>query len=376
MKKLGFGLMRLPLKDPKDQTNIDIEKFAAMADEFIKRGFTYFDTAFPYHMGNSETAFKEAVAKRYPRTAYTVADKMPPWKIECHEDLEKHFQIQLERCGVEYFDYYLLHCLNVTNLATFEKHGGFDYIKSLKADGRAKNIGFSFHDKPALLDEILTKYDFFDFVQLQINYLDWDDPTNESGACAAVAAKHNMPVVVMEPVKGGFLVKLPEDVAKVLKDYNPDASLASWALRYAASVPGVFMVLSGMSDTDQMEDNLNTMQDFDPLSDEEKAVLDKAVAVIKSKNAIPCTGCRYCTETCPAKIAIPDYFSVYNGAKLFGKVFNHSFMFGVISASNGKPSDCVECGACEEHCPQRIDIRGMLKEVKDMFEINEVETGE
>ncbi|MBO7393792.1 MAG: aldo/keto reductase [Abditibacteriota bacterium] len=368
MKKLGFGLMRLPLKDPKDQTNIDIEKLSAMADEFIKRGFTYFDTAFPYHQGCSETAFREAVVKRYPRNAYTVADKMPPWQLTSTEDLESTFRVQLERCGVEYFDYYLLHNLGVANLATFEKYGGFDFIKSLKADGRAKTIGFSFHDKPSLLDEILTKYTFFEFVQLQVNYLDWEDPTNESRRCVEVARKHNMPIIVMEPVKGGYLVNLPEEAAAVLKDYNKDASLASWAIRYAAGVPGVFMVLSGMSDTDQMNDNLNTMQDFKPLSDEEKAVLDKTVEAIKSKNTVPCTSCRYCVDTCPSNIAIPSYFSVYNGAKMFGKQFNHYFSFSVLAQSYGKPSDCVECGACMEHCPQRINIIDTLKLVKDEFE--------
>ncbi len=369
MRKLGFGLMRLPLTDPNDQASIDIEQFKAMADRFIEQGFTYFDTAYPYHGGKSEEALREAVVKRYPREAFTVTTKMPVWAINEEADLERVINEQLEKCGVDYFDYYWLHALNRERVKVMEQMDGWGFIARKKAEGRIRHIGFSFHDSSDLLTEILQNHPEMEYVQLQINYLDWDSPAIESRTCYELCVKHGKPVIVMEPVKGGSLARVPEAVERLFKDYNPDASPASWAIRYCASLPGVLTVLSGMSNMKQMEDNTGYMQDFQPLNDEEQAILAQATEVIRNSIAIQCTACHYCSEGCPQQIAIPEYFSLYNTLQQFpDQKSNSQLYYDLVAKNHGKASECLECGQCEAQCPQHIDIIDNLKSVTEAFE--------
>ena len=369
MRKLGFGLMRLPLVNPDDQTSIDIKKFKAMVDVYMERGFTYFDTAYPYHGGASETALREAVVKRYPREAFTVTSKMPVWAIKEEADLERIFNEQLEKCGVEYFDYYWLHALNRERVEVMDRMDGWGFIARKKAEGRIRHIGFSFHDDSTLLAEILENHPEAEYVQLQINYLDWDSPAIESKTCYDLCEKHGKPVIVMEPVKGGTLAHVPETIDRLFKEYNPDASPASWAIRYCASLPNVLTVLSGMSNMEQLEDNTAYMQDFQPLNDEEQAIIARATQTIRDSIAIPCTACRYCTDGCPQQIAIPGYFSLYNNMKQFPELkSNCKLYYDLIAKSHGRASECVECGQCEAQCPQHIDIIDQLKQVAQAFE--------
>ena len=361
--------MRLPLINPDDQASIDIERFKAMADRFIERGFTYFDTAYPYHGGKSEEALREAVVKRYPREAFTVTSKMPVWAIKEEADLERIFNEQLERCGVDYFDYYWLHALNRERVATIDSVDGWGFLIRKRDEGKIRHIGFSFHDGSDLLAEILQNHPEMEYVQLQINYLDWDSPAIESRTCYELCVKHGKPVIVMEPVKGGSLARVPEAVERLFKDYNPDASPASWAIRYCASLPGVLTVLSGMSNMEQMEDNTGYMQDFQPLNDEEQAILAQATEVIRNSIAIQCTACHYCSEGCPQQIAIPEYFSLYNTLQQFpDQKSNSQLYYDLVAKNHGKASECLECGQCEAQCPQHIDIIDNLKLVAQTFE--------
>ena len=369
MRKLGFGLMRLPLKN--DQSSIDIEEVKRMVDMYMERGFTYFDTAYPYHGGNSEIAFREAVAKRYPRERFTVTDKMPCWDVSKEDDLERIFNEQLEKCGVDYFDYYWLHALNHEYVKTMDRVDGWGFIARKKAEGKIRHIGFSFHDDSKLLEQLLKEHPEVDYVQLQINYLDWDSPTVESETCYNLCTKYGKPVIVMEPVKGGSLAKVPTGVEEFFKGYNPDASPASWAIRYVASLPNVLTVLSGMSTMEQVEDNTGFMQDFKPLDREEQMRVEQAAQIIKRSIAIPCTACHYCTDGCPMEICIPEYFNIYNTLYQFGckeQWNNTSVYYGVLNKTHGKASDCIECGQCEEHCPQHIQIIDSLKLVAKTFE--------
>ena len=369
MKKLGFGLMRLPLVNPDDQTSIDMEKFKEMADWFIEHGFTYFDTAYPYHGGKSEEAFREAVVKRYPREAFTVTSKMPVWAINEEADLERIFNEQLERCGVDYFDYYWLHALNHERVEVMERMDGWGFIARKRDEGKIRHIGFSFHDDSALLAQILDKHPEVEYVQLQINYLDWDSPAIESKTCYDLCVKHGKPVIVMEPVKGGSLARVPEAIDRLFKEYDPNASAASWAIRYCASLPNVMMVLSGMSNMEQMEDNTSYMQDFQPLNDEEQNIIAQATQVIRDAISIPCTACHYCSEGCPQQIAIPEYFNLYNTQQQFPEQkSNCKLYYDLVAKSHSKASECLECGQCEAQCPQHIDIIDNLKLVVQAFE--------
>lgn len=370
MKKLGFGLMRLPLLDKEDKASVNLEETKKMVDQFMKRGFTYFDAAAPYHKGNCEMAFCEAVAKRYPRESYVLADKLSLFMIQEAEEIPGFFDKQIEKLGVDYIDYYLLHSVGKESYEKAKTMGAFEFMKQKKAEGKVKHIGFSFHDTAAVLEEILQNQPEMEFVQLQINYLDWEDINVQSKACLEVAVKYGKPVIVMEPVKGGALARVPENVTKLFKEYDENYSDASWAVRFAASCENVFMVLSGMSDEKQLTDNMSFMEEFKPLSENEVAMLAKAADMIHQHNAIACTACQYCVDDCPMNIAIPDYFALFNGCKRLGTMrkADAKEQYKELAKTRGKASECIECGMCEGHCPQHLDIRKHLADVAKSLE--------
>lgn len=368
MKKLGFGCMRLPVING-DYANVDISRFEKMADEFLAKGFTYFDTAYVYHGGKSEEAVKHAVVERYPRDKFTITTKMPMFIVNTADDMERIFNEQLNRLGVDYIDYYWLHALNAAQYAKVQKLDAFGFIAKKKAQGFIKHIGFSYHDNSKLLDQILCEHPEAEYVQLQINYLDWDSPTIEARACYEVATKHNVSVIVMEPLKGGALVNVPEKVKSAYTEFNPQASIASWGIRYAASLENVMTVLSGMSTEEQVADNISYMENFIPLSDKENELVKTAAETINNATAVPCTACRYCVDGCPKKIAIPEYFALLNEDKrLDGRSNGHVYYNNYVSEGHGKASDCIKCGKCERVCPQHLPIRNFLQKVVQTFE--------
>lgn len=368
MKELGFGLMRLPAcSEGENRGAIDLEQTKQIIDRFLDRGFSYFDTAYIYGDGASEAAFREAVVKRYPRDRYTITDKIPMMNLTCAQDMEKTVEIMLERLGVSYFDYLWLHAISGPNWEKAKKFRSFEYLSALKERGVTRHIGFSFHGSPQLLDEVLTAHPETEYVQLQINYLDWNDPIIQARACYEVCEKHGKQVIVMEPVKGGALVDIPREALQKLQMLDSDASPASWAIRFAASRKNVCVVLSGMSDMQQVEENTSVMADFRPLTLREEETLESVAEIIRKNIAIACTACRYCVSVCPQDIAIPDYFSVYNTYKRFGSksesdVINY---YGYVKEQHGRPEDCLSCGLCESRCPQNLNIREYLKEVHE-----------
>ncbi len=371
-KKFGFGLMRLPRRNPDNAADVDVEQVKQMVDLFMEKGFTYFDTAWMYNGFNSENVAKEALVDRYPRESFTLATKLHSGFFNTLEERDKVFNEQLRKTGAGYFDYYLLHGIEESMIGKYEEFDCFNWLLEKKAQGLVKHVGFSFHDTPELLDEILTKHPEMEFVQLQINYLDWESKWIQSRAVYETAVKHGKKVIVMEPVKGGTLANLPEEAKKLFHDYDDSYSDASWAIRFAASLPEVMVVLSGMSNLEQMQDNISYMENFTPLNDEEISLCHYAADIINKKITVPCTACHYCTEGCPMHICIPEYFSIYNEdmrEDLDQKGWTINFTnYEILAAKNGKASDCITCGQCEAVCPQHLDIINLLRDVANHYE--------
>ena len=353
--KLGFGMMRLP----RAAEGFDVEQTARMVDLFLEAGMTYFDTAFVY--AGSEEATRKALVERYPRESFTLASKLNAW-LGAPEEKKAKEQLfkSLERAGVDYFDYYLLHALQNNNADIYERYGLWDYVREQKKAGLVRHWGFSFHGTPELLDELLTKHPDAEFVQLQINYADWDDPKVASRRCYETARRHGKPIVVMEPVKGGALANPPAEAARLLRDANPNVSLAQWAVRYAASLDGILTVLSGMSSVEQMRDNLSYMRDFRPLDDNERAAIRRAQEALSRVDRIPCTACRYCAKGCPREIPIPDIFAARNRQMVWGQDERAKSDYAQLAKKGNVADACIACGQCELACPQGIDVIARL----------------
>lgn len=370
-KNFGFGCMRLPMVDGE----VDMEQFKQMVDLFLEEGFNYFDTAHGYLDGKSELALREGLTSRYPRDRYLLVNKLTSMYFHKEEEIRPFFENQLKWCGVDYFDVYLMHAQNAAEFEKYKKCHAYETALQLKEEGRIRHFGISFHDKAVVLDQILTEYPQVEIVQIQFNYLDYEDPSVEARKVYEVCRKHNKPVLVMEPVKGGSLVKLPEDAQKIFDDLNAQEgtqmSNASYAIRYAAGFDGMKVVLSGMSDLQQMKDNLSYMKEFQPLNAKEKDAVAKVVEVFRGLDMIPCTACHYCVDEnhCPKHIRIPDVFACLNSKKAFND-WNMDFFYSSVLTANGsgKASECIGCGGCERVCPQHLEIRKLLGDVAATFE--------
>ena len=382
MKKLGFGLMRLPVFNPDDMTTVDIEQVKKMADYFIANGFTYFDTAYMYHDYTSEAALRQAVVERYPRDSFTVATKMPLALMRSENEHADIFAKQKANVGVEFFDYYLLHNMTLEQYERAKKWRTIEYLEEKRKAGEIRRLGFSCHDTAENLAKILDDHPGFDFVQLQINYLDWDNAGVQSGACYKTAEEHGLKVTVMEPVKGGTLAVIPKEAEELLRSVHPDWEPAHWAIKFAGSLPNVQAVLSGMSSLEQLRSNVDAMKDFTPFTDTEREAVMKAGEIIRSWYAIPCTACRYCVETnhCPKNIPIPNYFAMYNSAKQRdpesipgGFMIERIYYANLVNDGYGKASQCVKCRKCEKVCPQHLKIADFLVDVADFLEIDMAE---
>lgn len=364
--------MRMPVLEKDDPASFDYEKIEALFDAYLDQGFTYFDTAYTYHGYHAEEAVRHALVERHPRQSFELATKLPLRDFKDAEDMEKIFSEQLANCGVEYFDCYLLHNMGTNVYEKCRRYDAFGFVARKKAEGKIRQAGMSFHDRPELLDEILGEYGGgLDFVQLQVNYADWEQPNVQSRRCLEIANKYGKPVFVMEPCKGGTLVNLPEAAEALLRDHAPGASNASWAMRFAAGQPGVVRVLSGMNSLEQVLDNAGTFRDFKPLTEEETAVIREVTKIMEANTAVACTGCGYCTHGCPKNIAIPQYFALLNSAaRTTGSFSSQNVYYHNTALTHGKASECIGCRQCENACPQHLPITEHLKTVVEKFEKN------
>lgn len=373
-KKLGYGLMRLPQTDPNDPTAIDMEATASLVDAFMERGGDYFDTAWMYCGHNSENVLRRAVTERYPRERFRVATKLHSGFLQTKEDRDRIFYEQLKKTGLTYFDYYLLHGIEEGSYPKYTQLDCFSWLKEKKEQGLVRKIGFSFHASAEVLEQILTEHPEMEFVQLQLNYLDWESEDVQSRRCYEVARRHNLPIIVMEPVKGGTLASVPPVVESLFRAAHPDWSVASWAMRFVSQLPGVMMVLSGMSEMQQVLDNAASVDDPTLLTEEDHAILRRAVAILNSQESIPCTGCAYCVEGCPMQIPIPRCFSLYNEERQEERQEERADKAAIAAeyrsavAGHGKASACIGCGQCEAVCPQHLPIPALLRQVADCFE--------
>lgn len=361
-KNFGFGCMRLPMNG----NDVDLVEFQKMVDTFMENGFNYFDTAHVYIGGKSELALKECLTSKYERSTFVLTNKLSSSNFNNEEELEELFQTKLDACGVDYFDFYLLHAQNRNNFEKYKKCHAYEFAFKKKEEGKVKHVGISFHDTHDILEKILIEYPEIEVVQLQFNYLDYLDNEVQSKLCYEVCCKYNKPVIVMEPVKGGKLANLPEEAKKVLTDLN-NGSPASYAIRYVCSFENVFMTLSGMSNMEQMLDNISYMKDFKPLESSEYEAINKVIEVINSFDTISCTNCRYCVDGCPSKILIPELFSCYNSKIVFDDAWSNHYYKNILTKKYAKPSDCIKCGKCEKSCPQHLKIRELLEMVDKAF---------
>ena len=366
--KFGFGCMRLPQTDKNDPTKINQELFNEMVDIYMEKGFNYFDTSYAYHNGTSEIAIRKAVVERYPRESYRICDKLPTWALTSKEDNEKYVNEMLKRLGIDYFDVFFIHNINSPWYEKAEKYGSFEYIKKMKEKGLASKIGFSFHEKSELLKEVLEKYgDIIDIVQLELNYLDWEDTSIESQKCYDLCVQHNCEVYVMEPLKGGVIVNPPEGIKKEFEKFNPDKSIASFALRFCASLDNVKMVLSGMNTIDDLKDNCNTFENFEVLSNEENEFLKRMALKLSNSLTVPCSECGYCIDACPEMIPIPEYFHLYNTSKNQPESNIYRLYYDKLCNEKIPAEECSYCGTCIDMCTQQIDIPKKLEELCEHF---------
>lgn len=368
-KRMGLGALRLPVTDPNEQRSIDYPLLEAIIDKFMEHGFNYYDTSYIYHGGLSEAALGKALVERYPRDSFLLSTKMPIKFMKKKEDMETIFEEQLKKCNVDYFDFYLIHSIGKETYENCKKWDTFEFLMEKRKQGKFREFGVSLHDSPEFLDLILTEHPEIDFVVEQINYIDWLNPAIRSKEIYEAAVKHNKPIVVMEACKGGTLAEIPAEAKKLMKDYNPDASIASWAYRFVGSLPGVRVVLSGMPKMEFLDDNMATFENFKPLNEEERKIIDQVVEIINSKTPIPCTVCRYCESECPKNIAIPDYFALYNDMKRLEEssspndVLTQAFYYGsLIEQGRGPASACIKCEKCLKVCPQKLPIPKYLEE--------------
>lgn len=366
MSKLGFGLMRLP----KTDEGLDIPQICDMVDAYMQAGMNYFDTAYMYCDGESEKVVRETLVNRYPRESFMLTTKLPHWMMEGIEDRDKIFEDQLERTGAGYFDIYLLHSIeDGTSYENYTKYDTFNWAMEKKAQGLIRHFGFSFHGTPELLDEVLSQHPEVEVVQIQLNYADWTNPLVQSEMLYEVLKKYDMPILVMEPVKGGILAEMSPEIEEMYKAERPDKSVASWALRFAASLPGVVTVLSGMSTIEQMRDNLNIFSNFEPLTQKEQQLVEKARVMLAKMPTVPCTACRYCYDGCPMEIDIPEIFKALNALRMFGEDGGAHAFYEKLIVHSGKANDCFHCRHCERVCPQHLPIVSLLEEASQKLDV-------